>query len=71
MVCDQNPNFWILKQTVILLCSNVFLCFCYARNVPIRVFFMLCVMSLVTMIIVGIDLGTHNIVSPLTFFCGV
>jgi len=32
MVCNQNPVFWILKHTVALMCSDVFLCSCYATN---------------------------------------
>lgn len=38
MVCDQNLVFWILKHIATLLCSVVFLYFCYAMSL-LRFFF--------------------------------
>jgi hypothetical protein len=67
-VCDQNPIFWVLKQTVALFCSIVFLLFKECANYGI---FMLCVMTMVTTIVVGADLGTRTTLSLPWLFCVV
>jgi hypothetical protein len=67
MVCDYNPIFWILKQTVTFF---YFIMFLLCKEYASYGIFILCVMSMVTTIVVGANLGMHDIVSPMAFFCG-